>query len=65
MVDEDTEFLNVYYGKEIKKPQADMMLKHLKQSMRTMKSKFRLRKAVSRFTTILFPQNNIMELEYA
>jgi hypothetical protein len=33
--------------------------------MRTMKSKFRLRKAVSRFTTILFPQNNIMESEYA
>ncbi len=27
MVDEDTEFLNVYYGKEIKKPQADVMLK--------------------------------------
>ena len=29
MVDEDTEFLNVYYGKEIKKPQADVMLKAL------------------------------------
>ena len=29
MVDEDTEFLNVYYGKEIKKPQAYVMLKAL------------------------------------
>ncbi|MGN0107913.1 MAG: DAK2 domain-containing protein [Hominilimicola sp.] len=29
MVDEDTEFITVYYGKEIKKPQADRMLKAL------------------------------------
>lgn len=29
MVDEDTEFLNVYYGKDIKKPQADVMHKAL------------------------------------
>ena len=29
MTDEDTEFITVYYGKEIKKPQADRMLKAL------------------------------------
>ena len=29
MVDEDTEFITVYYGKDIKKPQADRMLKAL------------------------------------
>ena len=29
MTDEDTEFITVYYGKEIKKPQADRMLRAL------------------------------------
>ena len=39
MVDEDTEFLNVYYGKEIKKPQADVMLKALEMQTVTVKKK--------------------------
>ena len=64
-VDEDTEFLNVYYGKEIKKPQADVMLKALETKYADDEIEVSLRKAVSRFTTILFPQNNIMESEYA
>ena len=53
MVDEDTEFLNVYYGKEIKKPQADVMLKALETKYADDESKFRLRKAVSAYYYII------------
>ena len=65
MVDEDTEFLNVYYGKEIKKPQADVMLKALETKYADDEIEVSFKKGGQPLYCNIIPQNNIMESEYA
>ena len=66
MVDEDTEFLNVYYGKEIKKPQADVMLKALETKYADDEIEVSFKKERSAALLLYyFRRNNIMEQEYA